>query len=700
MKFFRHSMVMLVAAVVTACGGGGGANVRSSSGSAFRYTFAPHLTQTKVDVAHGLNFKGNGVTVAVIDSGLRVTHNAFTGRIAGTRDVTTGSSSVTDANGHGTHVSGLVLGTTVNHQYIGVAPEANLLAVKVANGGTLSTTYYAKGIDYAVTHASNPKVINISAEVPVNGEVSTALQNAAAANRLIVVAAGNSGSSNPGGIGLFATDARYQGRILVVGSVNSSHTISTFSNRAGTQMNYYVVAPGENVLSSYNTSDSGHARLSGTSQAAPQVSGLAALIWSKWPALTVAQVADIIKTTATDLGAPGVDAVYGYGLINARAAMSPASPPTLLSLGTVTVDSSSLVLPASFANLSSHPLLKAVAGIDKYGRDFMFDLSARVSSSAGAVRSRLFRSLFNQDVLYRTVTGSGFVTASFSTNNVMGEGTAKRWMSSFTRIGEVGVRFFDFNNVNLARRLSGGEPLLLSDSITTTSPTSLVYNGTGLSLSSGYGNLPWHVLYVKGREIEGQGVSVSVLGASFPVSRDSSLNIAAGVMTENGLLNASARGGFGSPVSVTRFIRLGGKYRMNSRSYLGAKYSMGNTRVSQGVSLLTDYSNLVSDAFNIGVHYGYRGYRAGLTVSSPLKIIRGSARLTVPLGYDVNGRVITASDRVNLAPEGREIDYELYYRVSKKNSAYQFNLVYQRQPGHVVTASAKVVAMFRYQYRF
>jgi subtilisin family serine protease len=87
-------------------------------------------------------------------------------------------------------------------------------------------------------------------------------------------------------------------------------------------MNYYLVAPGTSIKSTYN--NGGYATMSGTSMAAPVVTGAAALLKSYWPKLTARQIGEIFLTTATDLGAKGVDVIYGRGLLNLEAALKPA----------------------------------------------------------------------------------------------------------------------------------------------------------------------------------------------------------------------------------------------------------------------------------------------------------------------------------------------------------------------------------------
>ena len=164
------------------------------------------------------------------------------------------------------------------------------------------------------------------------------------------------------------------GTMLVVGAVDANNRMASFSNRAGDTAQYYLVAQGVNILSSYGT---GYAYMSGTSMAAPAVSGAAALVTGYWPYLQANQVAAILLNTADDLGAPGVDAVYGHGLLNVSRALSPIGSYTYrasngytvtvpLSVSGVSARQPSAASPAAFAGLRTEVF-------DAYGRNFTSD---------------------------------------------------------------------------------------------------------------------------------------------------------------------------------------------------------------------------------------------------------------------------------------------------------------------------------------
>lgn len=209
-----------------------------------------------------------------------------------------------DDNGHGTHCAG-VIGAIANNGIgiAGVAPDSQIMAVKVLSGRGGGTSYdVMKGVAHAITNGA--KIVNMS----LGGEATTSVERkfydaAVQSGALIVAAAGNSADA----VGF---PAAYPG-VLSVGATDSGGTLASFSNHDASMS---VTAPGVGVLSTMpgNT----YAKMSGTSMAAPFVAGVAALVWSKHPDWTAQQVKERIERTATDRGMPGVDPLYGHGEVN------------------------------------------------------------------------------------------------------------------------------------------------------------------------------------------------------------------------------------------------------------------------------------------------------------------------------------------------------------------------------------------------
>jgi subtilisin family serine protease len=365
--------------------------------------------------------------VAVLDSGINANSVDFNtvGKIAAYKDFTSTSTTPSDTVGHGTVVSSIIAGnrTDINDPYYGVAYEANLVEGKVVNSnGSTTNQILNTGINWVIAEKKALDVRNVTSLVSLNlslgstssafvdSTFSTTLINALKAGITIVVAAGNSGlncvavNGSINGQCSFPAAAPWvdskltsnylnnNGGWLVVGSVDANNVISSFSNRAGITASNFLVAPGENIIGASNTNNSGFVQGSGTSFAAPLVSGSLALMAQKWPYLTGRQQAQILLDTATDLGAKGVDPIYGHGLLNLTAAFSPVKTimipsSTNLTVANVTgkdISNTGMILSSAMANLSSLESLNSIVGVDYYNRDFKMNMTSSISSSGSS----------------------------------------------------------------------------------------------------------------------------------------------------------------------------------------------------------------------------------------------------------------------------------------------------------------------------
>ncbi len=229
---------------------------------------------------------GTGVNVYIIDTGIRRTHQQFAGRAFVGFDAIGDGQNTNDCNGHGTHVSGTVGGST-----FGVAKNVHLFAVRVLNcNGSGTTSGVIAGVDWVTTNHISPAVANMS----LGGGASTALDNAVInsinSGVTYAIAAGNSNTNAAN-----SSPARV-GAAITVGATTMSDARSSFSN-FGSVVD--IFAPGSSILSSFNTSDTATATLSGTSMATPHVAGVAARVLQGNPGFTPAQVRNEIVNTAT-----------------------------------------------------------------------------------------------------------------------------------------------------------------------------------------------------------------------------------------------------------------------------------------------------------------------------------------------------------------------------------------------------------------
>ena len=294
------------------------------------------------------------VTVAVLDTGIKTDHEDFdTSRIVGryspiNEQEYNRPQIVSDASesGHGTHVAGIIAATTDNGKGIaGVSYNANVMPVQVLDAsGKTDTGIVAKGLRHVVENASayNVRVVNLSlgtdTEATIDGTLQNAIEAVHNAGLLIVYSSGNGGESGPYNCSPCDYDDD-EGAIGVisVSQNGSTYRRSTFSNynKEG-QHTKDLCAPGNKIYSTNN--DGGYSETSGTSMAAPFVSGIAALMFANDPSLTPAQVRNALCNTAQDLNTQGWDAETGYGLVDAKAALTGAtSEPRSLGEAAVTL---------------------------------------------------------------------------------------------------------------------------------------------------------------------------------------------------------------------------------------------------------------------------------------------------------------------------------------------------------------------------
>ena len=275
------------------------------------------------DQAHAIT-TGNGAVVAVIDSGVRASHQDLQGRLLPGYDFVDDDSDPNvgaTSDGHGTHVLGIAGANEGNGVGVSsVAPGAKYIPVRVlGDDGAGSPEDVAQGIDFAVAQGAH--VINLSlgdqaGAIASSPEFSDAIARALAAGRVVVAAAGNTG------LPVCEQPSADEG-LLCVGSVDENRNRSYFSSFG---QGLGIMAPGgsallgRDIVSTFNESDASYTELAGTSQAAPHVAGVAALLVSK--GVRGQAAVQRILATASDAGPAGPDPEYGAGIVNARRAVT------------------------------------------------------------------------------------------------------------------------------------------------------------------------------------------------------------------------------------------------------------------------------------------------------------------------------------------------------------------------------------------
>jgi hypothetical protein len=316
----------------------------------------PQIRANEVWANYGVT--GEGVVVGIIDTGIDYLHPALGGgigasfKVIGGYDFANGDNDPMDDNGHGTHVAGIVAADAVSLK--GVAPKAKLYAFKVLNadGGGQEDDIIA-----AIERTVDPNndgnmsdrldIVNMSlgseAGDPEDA-ASVAVDNATKLGVTFVIAAGNSGepdliSGKEGNFfysGMETIGSPGTSRLAItVGAIDSVNTMAYFSSKGPVGRNFSikpeVVAPGVQIRSLFP--GNGYETESGTSMASPMIAGVAALLKSKDPSLTPAQIKSKIVNTSVDLGITAM--IQGAGRVDAMraVALSSSAVPTVLSFG-------------------------------------------------------------------------------------------------------------------------------------------------------------------------------------------------------------------------------------------------------------------------------------------------------------------------------------------------------------------------------
>lgn len=260
-----------------------------------------------------VQFTGKDVKVAVIDTGVNMKHPDLA--IAGGATFVENTTTYNDDNGHGTHVAGIIGAKDNDKGVVGVAPDADLYAIKVlASDGEGKQTDVIAGIEWAIEHDID--IINLSITSSIDSITLRKVLEQADEHGVIVTAA--SGNAEKGIRQSVGSDIMFPARypsVIGVGSINKQLHKSAFSY-FGPSLDY--AAPGEDIYSTYiieGAQKNGYASMSGTSMATPYVTGTIALYMQAYPTLTMQQLKKAMQQKAIDLGDKGKDPYYGYGLI-------------------------------------------------------------------------------------------------------------------------------------------------------------------------------------------------------------------------------------------------------------------------------------------------------------------------------------------------------------------------------------------------
>lgn len=396
------------------------------------YNTSTVLNQINANDAYAKGWTGKGVKIAVADTGYDIDHTDFSGQVFATKDYT--GTGMNDNHGHGSHVLGTVVAKKNDTGTHGVAFDSTAAVIKIGDGSSVNISNAASGFSWAADNGAvvgnlsansnydvyfrrnitnkgngifveNDERYDYSAGQVYNMQNSSMFADATDKGLVVVNSAGNQGLSYAANPGYFATtvdnngDLVHGGKILIVGSVDSNNYITNYTNKAGhickdfntstdtcndqyKVSDFYILAPGTTV--STNNSG-GTSTMTGTSMAAPIVTGGVAVISQMWPYMKGENIVQLLLNTA-DKDIPEYNEnTHGQGLLDLDAATEPQGAVGIPTTGRTTSSVSTVSLSnsggsgSSISAFANNDKLSSIMIVDSYARDYYVDLTSNIA---------------------------------------------------------------------------------------------------------------------------------------------------------------------------------------------------------------------------------------------------------------------------------------------------------------------------------
>ncbi len=737
---FQLFILLISLLSLTACGGGGGGGGGAAGGGS-SYT-VPNCTDSGnstirddeyYGMSNGSNYAlaricagaayargatGSGIDVAVIDTGIALYNDgdnyhldfgANNQSLPSSKLVTpTGSDYVNSDNipnddeGHGTHVAGIIAADNDNQAdspivtdgMHGVAYEAKLYIFKAGDSdGSFSSTAIANAMQAAISN--NVDIINNSygasneigvdctnastCESTIGSAIYTQMESAGSNNIINVWAAGNDSKDNPSvlaGAHLYDTD--FQDVTVAVVAVGTDGKIASYSNKCGIVSAYCVAAPGSSIYSAWYFANGYHVSKSGTSMAAPMVSGALALIKHEFSSLSNAQVVSRLFTTALDTDEYSQSSIYGHGLINLNAATAAVAKLQTINGSNLLDDpntsyydlvNNSFFSSAAFSNALNSALNGQVMEVyDSFDRaNFKVNVSDFFSSgsniSQNTIQNHLarlqpkqknehshknfygnFNVEYEGDYLKSSLfqTSENFIALGYNQSTNYFENSIDS-LSSFFNDSEFGNKYL----INPYFYVGSGEDYFLSFN-----PN----NSFGIDTFTNQNSSDY-----------GLSLNFSPFSSDNDQNPVADLQIVLGTnFEENKFLNSKSSGVFSTgDMSNTNFTGL--KYKKNisdDLTFVGSGYT-GYTYIDKAVNSYIDKSSpILTSSFTLGLiksNFLKEKQNIGIFINQPQRVENGSINLRLPTSSDRNRTVSYSNLNVDLEPDSRQLNLDIVF---------------------------------------
>ncbi|SFV78117.1 Protease precursor [hydrothermal vent metagenome] len=715
--------VVILSMFVSGCGGGGGVGggVGDGGGGSFALVKSDDET-TEYNNQYGLGninastmyvggYSGSGVTVAVIDTGVDIDHPDLVNNIAtGGYDYVDDDSDASPsgqgaAMSHGTHVAGIIASMKNNIGMHGIAYNAKILPLRAGNSdGALAYSSISNSIDRSITQGA--KVINASFggySIPVSMADKWKLAHN---NDIITVhAAGNSSGVNPllsASLPFYSGYENLSSTLVAVVATDSSNNITWYSNRCGIAKNWCMAAPGDNIYSTVAVDDNNYngnyGTMSGTSMADPHVSGAAAVLRSMWPSKTAAQIVTILYDTATDLGATGIDDIYGRGLLNLANAYTAQGVLTLYtsSGNNYALDDSSLVQSSILGDSLTHSL--EIAVFDKYKRDYYFNLSNIVQDlTTFSMADEL--SYSDSRVSVDVEPGVRFF-GDYDKDSVQFDNDYKDLTLSFAH-NQNPTQVFAFNDQTTVSGVSSQYSLYSDSYLSKVNNASIVNVTRDGDIITSIGVIYGYTDFNNEHPINGMNFSTMS-----ELNDDLSLIVQVSRLNERDtFLSNSFSGAFKTGAASTNLINLIVKNKVSDNLNLITQYSKGRTSVDTiNDSVVSNLSDIETEGYSASLVKSGLGINNGTlfaTFKQPLRGNTGDITLSMADGLNLDDTISFTDRNIRLSPTGTEHQLTLGYSTDYSNDTAVTVLLNRRDnPNHSATANAENAAMIKMVKRF
>ncbi|MBM9593013.1 S8 family peptidase [Roseitranquillus sediminis] len=622
---------------------------------------------------------GRGTLGAIFDTGADVTHRELTFGINRERSYSyhTGTGDVRDFDGHGTAVAGIVAGERDGFGMHGVAFEASLMILQglARPDGDPSTHLtmpvtsawadaqrraYSAGAT-AINHSwtlIDPQtdgsylVTDFSDRTDLGGflghDVVSALSESRTNDLLTVFATGNDAATQPSAVaGIPIHFGEFAAHWVAVTAVDADKRLASYANACGMAQAFCLAAPGSGLLMPDSVHAAGSSDRyqigSGTSYAAPHVTGAALLLKSQFPELTAPEITTILFDTAEDLGAPGIDEVYGRGLLDLENAVRPQGTLSLQMARTIgdaeTADESFVAAAGGFGTAVTAALSgRHVMVTDGYDRGYGADMGDFVASGdpLSGASARIQRFALDRSSAASLQSAGQSLHLARGDDHLALSAEGAGWADAEAFAAPYSAFLDDATFLRHEAALGGGATLHVTGA-SDTGGAGGAYMAGGLGLDFGGGSLTF--------ELGQLSESGSVLGTSFG-------------------------GGFGSDTEAeTRFARVGGSVGFAPGLALHASASWGITDFGQD-GIVSGGRDIESTAVGFGISAeGLLGGTLTAGVSRPLSIAGGKLDLDVPValtaaadGVRTNG-VIRETNTIDLAEGEAPLDLQIGHSI-------------------------------------